>query len=97
MSKARQAKLHAVLKSHFGLDDLTTVTLIEDSAAVDRIAIDLYHFTRQLKGALNDDGCHQTVQMMCLGRWDSKRIWGQYIQRLGGGQSTEVTGELRHH
>jgi hypothetical protein len=36
VSKARQAKLHAVLKSHFGLDDLTAATLIEDSAAVDR-------------------------------------------------------------
>ena len=36
MSEARQKKLHAVLKSRFGLDDLTTVQLIHDAAAADQ-------------------------------------------------------------
>ena len=48
MSEARRQKLHAVLKSRFGLDDFTTVKLIHDAAAADRNAVDLYHFTRQL-------------------------------------------------
>ncbi len=32
MSEARRQKLHAVLKSRFGLDDLTTVQLIHDAS-----------------------------------------------------------------
>jgi len=64
MSQARRAKLHAVLKLHFGLDDLTTAKLIQDSAAVDRAAVDLYHFTRQLNQVLDDESRRRTVQMM---------------------------------
>jgi uncharacterized tellurite resistance protein B-like protein len=64
MSQARRAKLHAVLKLHFDLDDLTTAKLIQDSAAVDRAAVDLYHFTRQLNQVLDDESRRRTVQMM---------------------------------
>jgi uncharacterized tellurite resistance protein B-like protein len=64
MSEARRGKLHAVLKSGFGLDDLTTVQLIEDAVAADRIAIDLYHFTRQLNDVLDDEGRCRIVKMM---------------------------------
>jgi uncharacterized tellurite resistance protein B-like protein len=32
MSQARRAKLHAVLRSHFDLDDLATARLLEESA-----------------------------------------------------------------
>jgi uncharacterized tellurite resistance protein B-like protein len=64
MSEARRGKLHAVLKSSFGLDDLTTVQLIEDAFAADRIAIDLYHFTRQLNDDLDDEGRCRIVGMM---------------------------------
>ena len=64
MSQARRDKLHAVLKLHFDLDDLTTAKLIQDSAAVDRAAVDLYHFTRQLNQVLDDEGRRRTVQMM---------------------------------
>ena len=64
MSEARRGKLHAVLKSGFELDDLTTVQLIADAAAADRNAIDLYHFTRQLNNALDDEGRRKVVKMM---------------------------------
>jgi uncharacterized tellurite resistance protein B-like protein len=51
MSKARQAKLHAVLRSCFRLDGPATIRLIDAAAAADRNAIDLYHFTRLLNDA----------------------------------------------
>jgi uncharacterized tellurite resistance protein B-like protein len=64
MSEGRRKKLYALLKSAFELDDLTTAQLIEQSAAVDRNAIDLYHFTRKLSEVIDDEGRYQTVRMM---------------------------------
>ena len=64
MSKAKRAKIHAVLKSGFELDDLTTARLIDDAAAAERGAIDLYHFTRQLNSCLDDDGRRRVIRMM---------------------------------
>jgi uncharacterized tellurite resistance protein B-like protein len=64
MSQARRGRLHAVLKSGFGLDDPATARLIEDAVAADRSAIDLYHFTRQLNDALDDEGRCRIVKMM---------------------------------
>jgi uncharacterized tellurite resistance protein B-like protein len=64
MSEGRRKKLHALLKSAFELDDLATAELIDQSAAVDRNAIDLYHFTRKLSDVLDDDGRYQIIRMM---------------------------------
>jgi uncharacterized tellurite resistance protein B-like protein len=64
MSQARRAQLHAVLGSHFDLDDLAAARLIQEAAVVDRTAVDLYHFTRQLNDLLNDEGRRQIIQMM---------------------------------
>jgi uncharacterized tellurite resistance protein B-like protein len=64
MSEARRKKLHAVLKSRFGLDNLTTAQLIHDAASADRSAVDLYHFTRQLNDVLDDEGRQRLVKMM---------------------------------
>ena len=64
MSEARRRKLHAVLQLRFALDDAATARLIEEAAAADRGAVDLYHFTRQLNGALDDEGRRQIVRMM---------------------------------
>jgi uncharacterized tellurite resistance protein B-like protein len=64
MSAARRRALHAILKSGFGLDDLTTVRLIDDAAAAERSAIDLYHFTHQLNDVLDDEGRRRSVKMM---------------------------------
>jgi uncharacterized tellurite resistance protein B-like protein len=64
MSETRRGKLHAVLKSRFGLDALTTSQLINDSVAANRKAIDLYHFTRRLSDVLDDEGRRRIVRMM---------------------------------
>ena len=64
MSEARQRALYSALQSGFGLDDHTTVRVIEESASINRNAIDLYHFTRQLNETLDDEGRHQIVRMM---------------------------------
>jgi uncharacterized tellurite resistance protein B-like protein len=57
-------KLHAIIRSRFGLDDHTAAQLVEESAVVDRNAIDLYRFTRQLNEALDEEGRRQIVRMM---------------------------------
>jgi uncharacterized tellurite resistance protein B-like protein len=64
MSEARRGKLHAVLKSCFGLDDLTTAQLIHEAAAAERSAVDLYHFTRQINEVLDNEGRQRIVKMM---------------------------------
>src|SRR6516165_307539 len=64
MSAARLGKLHAVLKSHFALDDVATAQLIDDAVAVNRDAIDLYHFTSQLKDATDEEERRRIVKMM---------------------------------
>jgi uncharacterized tellurite resistance protein B-like protein len=64
MSVTRRRALHAVLRSGFGLDDLSTVQLIDDAAAAQRSATHLYHFTRQLNDVLDDEGRRRTVRMM---------------------------------
>jgi uncharacterized tellurite resistance protein B-like protein len=64
MSEARRKRLYTVLKSSFGLDDHTTAQLIEESIAVDRNAIDLYQYTRQLNEVLDEEGRRLAVQMM---------------------------------
>jgi uncharacterized tellurite resistance protein B-like protein len=64
MSEARRTKLRAVLKSHFDLTDIAADQLIQESTEVDRTAVDIYHFTRQLLQFMNDEGRRRTVQMM---------------------------------
>jgi uncharacterized tellurite resistance protein B-like protein len=64
MSEARQKATYSALQSSFGLDDHTTARVIEESAAINRNAIDLYHFTRQLNEILDDEGRHQIVRIM---------------------------------
>jgi uncharacterized tellurite resistance protein B-like protein len=64
MSQTRRKKLHAVLKSSFGLDYVATTQLIEGAAVAERSAIDLYHFTRQLNEVLDEEGRRRIVGMM---------------------------------
>ena len=83
MSKARRGKLHAVLKSRFGLDDVATVRLIDDAAVAEASAIDLYHFTHRLNHALDEEGRRQIVKMMweiiyadgSVNEFESNIIW----------------------
>src|SRR5690348_13513540 len=52
MGKAERDKLHAVLKSHFGLEDDATAELIDMGTLAEHEAVDLYHFTSQLNRSL---------------------------------------------
>jgi hypothetical protein len=62
--RARKPKASRRSEIGFGLDELTTDQLIDDAAAADRSAIDLYHFTRQLSGVLDGQGRRRIVRMM---------------------------------
>lgn len=64
LSEARRAKLHAILRSCYGLDDIAAAQLIFDADANARTAIDLYRFTRPLNEVLDDEGRRRLVQMM---------------------------------
>jgi len=64
MSAARRGKLHAVLRSAFELDEAAAARLIDEAAAADRSAIDLYRFTRPLNDALDEEGRRRIVKMM---------------------------------
>jgi len=64
MSEVRRKALYTIVQSRFGLDDRATERLLDEAAALNSDAIDLYHFTRQLNEILNHDGRRQVVQMM---------------------------------
>ena len=64
MSEGRREVLDAILQSKFGLDDHMTARLLEEAAAANRDAIDIYQFIRKLNEILDDDGRHQIVRMM---------------------------------
>ncbi len=64
MSDARQTALRLALQSGLGLDDHTTARVIGEFAVINRNAIDLYHFTRQLNETVDDEGRLQMVRMM---------------------------------
>lgn len=59
-----KAKLRAVLKEHFNLDDAQTLELIEEARRRDLEAIDLYAFTSVLKRSLDDEGRHGVIEML---------------------------------
>jgi uncharacterized tellurite resistance protein B-like protein len=64
MSATKREALHVVLKSGLGFDDPTTLQLIDDAVAAEQSAVDLYHFTRRLNDALDDEGRRRVVKMM---------------------------------
>ncbi|TCT10565.1 putative tellurite resistance protein B-like protein [Tepidamorphus gemmatus] len=59
-----RAKLRAILKDHFALDEKQTSQLIEEARRRDMEAIDLYAFTSVLKRTLDDEGRHDVVEML---------------------------------
>lgn len=64
MSAQERGKLHAILRSTFGLDDAATEELIGSATVADREAVDLYHFTRLLNRSLDEQGRRRMVEMM---------------------------------
>lgn len=57
-------KLAALLKAKFSLTDALTEELIEAAVAADREAVDFYHFTHLLMGALDEKGRLRVVEML---------------------------------
>jgi uncharacterized tellurite resistance protein B-like protein len=57
-------KLAALLKAQFSLTDTLTEELIEAAVAADHEAVDLYHFTHLLMGALDEKGRLRVIEML---------------------------------
>jgi len=64
MSDLERAKLHAVLKRCFNLDDAAADELVVKATAAEQEAIDLYHFTSLLNRSLDEEGRRRMVEMM---------------------------------
>jgi uncharacterized tellurite resistance protein B-like protein len=64
MSDKERDKLRAILRSTFSLDEAAATELIDNAAAADREAVDLYHFTSLIGRSLDEDGRRRMVEMM---------------------------------
>ncbi len=64
LTASGRAKLHAILKDRFGLDDAATEELIDAAATADREAVDFYHFTSLINRTLDDEGRQRVIEMM---------------------------------
>ena len=63
-SDLERTTLHQVIKRHFDLDETQTDTLLAEATQAEHEAVDLYHFTRLLNRALDEDGRRRMVEMM---------------------------------
>lgn len=61
---AEQAKLHAVLKQHFNLDDATTDRLVTQATEAEHESVDFFRFTSRLTYALDEVTRARIVEMM---------------------------------
>ena len=64
ISDVERTTLHQVIKRHFDLDETQTNTLLAEATQAEHEAVDLYHFTRLLNRALDEDGRRRVVEMM---------------------------------
>jgi uncharacterized tellurite resistance protein B-like protein len=64
LSETARAKLRALLRSQFSLDDGLTDELIETAVAADHEAVDFFHFTHLLMRSLNEEGRLRVVEML---------------------------------
>ena len=64
ISDVGRTTLHQVIKRHFDLDETQTNTLLAEATQAEHEAVDLYHFTRLLNRALDEDGRRRMVEMM---------------------------------
>jgi uncharacterized tellurite resistance protein B-like protein len=83
VSDVERAKLHAIIKRRFGLDDAATDELVTEATEAERDAIDLYHFTSLINRSLDEDGRRRVVEMMWemvyadgqVGEFEDNLIW----------------------
>jgi uncharacterized tellurite resistance protein B-like protein len=64
LSETARAKLRALLRSQFSLDDGLTDELIETAVTADHEAVDFFHFTHLLMRSLNEEGRLRVVEML---------------------------------
>ena len=64
ISDVERTTLHQVIKRQFDLDETQTNTLLAEATQAEHEAVDLYHFTRLLNRALDEDGRRRMVEMM---------------------------------
>jgi uncharacterized tellurite resistance protein B-like protein len=64
IADVERAKLHALLKQRYSLDDDATAALIEQATEAEQEAVDVYHFTRILLRSLDETGRVRIVEMM---------------------------------
>jgi len=64
LSPRERAKLHAVVKRRFGLDEAATDELIDKATQAEHEAVDLYRFTSRLNRALDEAGRARVIEMM---------------------------------
>ena len=97
--RARQAA--RLLKQRFELDDAAADELIEQAAAADEKAVDLYHFTHLLNGSLDDSERLRMIEMMweiayadgAVSEFEDNLIW-RVADLLGVSSSERIA--LRH-
>jgi uncharacterized tellurite resistance protein B-like protein len=83
ISDLERAKLHAVIKRRFSLDDAATDVLLAEATEAEQESIDLYHFTSLLNRSLDEDGRRRIVEMMWeiayadrhVGEFEDNLIW----------------------
>ena len=64
LTDSTRQKLSALLKAQFSLTDALTEELIEAAVAADHEAVDFYHFTHLLMGALDEKGRLRVIEML---------------------------------
>lgn len=101
ISDAERDKLRNLLKQRFELDAAAAGELIEQGAAADEKAVDLYHFTHLLNGALDDNERRRMVEMMwtvayadgTVSEYEDNLIW-RVADLLGVSSAERIA--LRH-
>ena len=101
ISGAARDRLQSLLKQRFELDDAAASELIEQAAAADDKAVDLYHFTHRLNGSLSENERLRMIEMMwmiayadaAVSEFEDNLIWR--VADLLGVSSTERIA-LRH-
>jgi len=64
MSPSERAKLHALVKRRFALEEAATDELIDKATLAEHDSVDLYHFTSLLNRALDEESRARVVEMM---------------------------------
>jgi uncharacterized tellurite resistance protein B-like protein len=102
ISDAARDELQNLLKQRFDLDDATAAELIEQGAAADEKAVDLYHFTHLLNGVLDDNERRRMVEMMwtvayadgAVSEYEDNLIW-RVADLLGVSSAERIALRLR--